>query len=41
VFSLAFPLRIVVALVLVAIALPLITPALDNLLHSAVSPFGG
>ncbi len=41
VFSLAFPLRIVVALLLVALALPLITPALDNLIHSAVSPFGG
>lgn len=41
VFSLAFPLRIVVALLLVALALPLITPALDNLIHAAVSPFGG
>jgi flagellar biosynthesis protein FliR len=41
VFSLAFPLRIVVALLLVAIALPLVTPALDNLLRTAVAPFGG
>jgi flagellar biosynthetic protein FliR len=41
VFNLAFPIRIVVALLLVAIALPLLTPALDNLLHSAVAPFGG
>jgi flagellar biosynthetic protein FliR len=41
VFSLAFPLRIVVALLLVAIALPLVTPALTNLVHSSVSPFGG
>lgn len=41
VFNLAFPLRIVVALLLVAVALPLIVPALDNLMRSAVSPFGG
>jgi flagellar biosynthetic protein FliR len=41
VFSLAFPLRIVVALLLVAVALPLITPALENLLRTAVAPFGG
>jgi flagellar biosynthetic protein FliR len=41
VFSLAFPVRVVVALLLVAIALPLITPALDNLVHTAVAPFGG
>jgi flagellar biosynthetic protein FliR len=41
VFALAFPLRIVVALLVVAIALPLISPALTNLLHSAVAPFGG
>jgi flagellar biosynthesis protein FliR len=41
VFSLAFPLRIVVALLVVGLALPLITPALTNLLHASVSPFGG
>jgi flagellar biosynthetic protein FliR len=41
VFSLAFPLRIVVALLLVGMALPLITPALNNLVHAAVAPFGG
>jgi flagellar biosynthetic protein FliR len=41
VFSLAFPLRIVVALLLVGLALPLVTPALTNLVHSSVSPFGG
>jgi flagellar biosynthetic protein FliR len=41
VFSLAFPLRIVVALLVVGLALPLITPALTNLLHAAVAPFGG
>lgn len=41
VFSLAFPLRVVVALVVVAIAIPLIAPALDNLVNQAVSPFGG
>jgi flagellar biosynthesis protein FliR len=41
VFSLAFPLRVAVALLVVAIALPLIAPALGNLVHGAVSPFGG
>ena len=41
VFALAFPLRIVVALLLVGVALPLITPALSNLIESAVRPFGG
>jgi flagellar biosynthetic protein FliR len=41
VFNLAFPLRIVVALLLVGVALPLVSPALDNLVHGAVAPFGG
>jgi flagellar biosynthetic protein FliR len=41
VFSLAFPLRVGVALLVVAIALPLIAPALDNLVRNAVQPFGG
>jgi flagellar biosynthetic protein FliR len=41
VFSLAFPLRVAVALLVVAIALPLIGPALGNLVHASVSPFGG
>jgi flagellar biosynthetic protein FliR len=40
VFSLAFPLRIVIALVTVAIALPLISPALGNLVRDAVAPLG-
>jgi flagellar biosynthetic protein FliR len=41
VFSLAFPLRVGVALLVVAVALPLIAPALGNLVHAAVAPFGG
>ena len=41
VFSLAFPLRVVVALVVVAIAIPLIAPALENLVLKTVTPFGG
>jgi flagellar biosynthesis protein FliR len=41
VFSLAFPLRVGVALIVVAVALPLIAPALGNLVHASVSPFGG
>lgn len=41
VFSLAFPLRIIVALIVVGAALPMIVPALDNLTRAAVSPFGG
>ncbi len=41
VFSLAFPLRIIVALIVVGVALPLIVPAMDNLTRAAVSPFGG
>jgi flagellar biosynthetic protein FliR len=36
VFALAFPVRVVVALVVVAIALPLILPALGNLVRQAV-----
>jgi flagellar biosynthetic protein FliR len=40
VFSLAFPLRIVIALVTVAIALPLVSPALGNLVRDAVAPLG-
>ncbi|MDZ4826750.1 MAG: flagellar biosynthetic protein FliR [Actinomycetota bacterium] len=41
VFALAFPLRVVVALGIVAIALPLVAPALENLVNEAVAPFGG
>jgi len=40
VFTLAFPLRVVIALVVVAIALPLISPALGNLVRDAVAPLG-
>jgi len=40
VFSLAFPIRVVVALVVVALALPLVAPALANLVHDAVAPLG-
>jgi flagellar biosynthetic protein FliR len=40
VFSLAFPLRVIVALIVVALALPLISPALSNLVHDAMAPFG-
>ncbi len=41
VFALAFPIRVVIALVVVAIALPLIAPALGNLVRDAVAPLGG
>jgi flagellar biosynthetic protein FliR len=41
VFSLAFPLRVVVALVAVGLAIPLVAPALGNLVHDAVKPLGG
>jgi len=41
VFALAFPLRVVVALVVVGIALPLLAPAIENLVLKAVAPFGG
>jgi flagellar biosynthetic protein FliR len=40
VFSLAFPLRVIVALIVVALALPLISPALSNLVHDAMAPLG-
>lgn len=41
VFSLAFPLRVIVALILVGIALPLVGPAVGNLVRQAMQPFGG
>ena len=41
VFSLAFPLRVVIALVVVGLALPLIVPAIGNLVEHAVAPLGG
>jgi flagellar biosynthesis protein FliR len=40
VFALAFPLRVIIALVIVAVALPLIAPALGNLVREAVAPLG-
>ena len=40
VFALAFPLRVVVALVAVGLALPLVGPAVGNLVHDAVAPLG-
>jgi flagellar biosynthetic protein FliR len=40
VFSLAFPLRVIVALVVVAVALPLIAPAVSNLVRDAMAPLG-
>jgi flagellar biosynthetic protein FliR len=40
VFSLAFPLRVVVALVVVALAVPLVSPAVQNLVHDALAPLG-
>jgi len=40
VFALAFPLRVVIALVVVAVALPLVSPALGNLVRDAVAPLG-
>lgn len=36
VFALAFPVRVLVALLVVALALPLLTPALDNLVREAM-----
>lgn len=41
VFSLAFPLRVVVALIVVGLAIPLVGPALGNLVRDAVAPLGG
>lgn len=41
VFVLAFPVRVGVALVVVAIAVPLVAPAVENLVRAAVRPFGG
>jgi flagellar biosynthetic protein FliR len=40
VFSLAFPLRVIVALIVVALAVPLISPAVTNLVHDAMAPLG-
>lgn len=40
VFSLAFPLRVIVALIVVALALPLIAPAVSNLVRDAMAPLG-
>lgn len=41
VFSLAFPVRVVVTLVTVAIAIPLVGPAVNNLLREALRPMLG
>jgi flagellar biosynthetic protein FliR len=40
VFSLAFPLRVIIALIVVAIAIPVVGPALGNLVRDAVAPMG-
>jgi len=40
VFSLAFPLRVIIALIVVAIAIPVVSPALGNLVRDAVAPLG-
>src|ERR1700690_209332 len=40
VFSLAFPLRVIVALLVVALAVPLVAPAVANLVHDAMAPLG-
>ena len=40
VFALAFPLRVIIALIIVAVALPLVAPALGNLVREAVAPLG-
>jgi flagellar biosynthesis protein FliR len=41
VFSLAFPLRVIVSLIVVALAIPLLGPALGNLVQDAMAPLGG
>ncbi|HET9730270.1 MAG TPA: flagellar biosynthetic protein FliR, partial [Acidimicrobiia bacterium] len=41
VFALAFPLRVIVALVVVGVAVPLIGPAIGNLVRDAMAPLGG
>jgi flagellar biosynthetic protein FliR len=40
VFSLAFPLRVIIALVVVGLALPLLAPAIGNLVSDALAPLG-
>jgi len=40
VFALAFPLRVIIALIIVAVALPVVSPALGNLVRDAVAPLG-
>jgi flagellar biosynthesis protein FliR len=40
VFALAFPLRVVIALVVVGLAVPLIGPAIGNLVREAMAPLG-
>ncbi len=41
VFALAFPLRVIVALLVVGLAVPLVGPAVGNLVRQAMQPFGG
>jgi flagellar biosynthetic protein FliR len=41
VFQLAFPLRVIVALLVVGLAVPLVGPAVGNLVREAMQPFGG
>jgi flagellar biosynthetic protein FliR len=41
VFALAFPVRVVVALIVVALAIPLVAPAVENLLHDSLRPVLG
>jgi flagellar biosynthetic protein FliR len=41
VFALAFPVRVVLALVIVGLAIPLVAPALSNLVQQAITPLGG
>ena len=40
IFALAFPVRVIVALLVVALAIPLIAPAISNLVHDAIAPLG-
>jgi flagellar biosynthetic protein FliR len=40
VFALAFPLRVVVALIVVGVAMPLVAPAVPNIIENVVKPLG-
>jgi flagellar biosynthetic protein FliR len=41
IFALAFPLRVIIALIVVGLAIPLIGPAIGNLVKDAIAPMGG